>query len=246
MTSGALLSSVLVIGSNSGIGAACVQTFLANGWNVHGTFHEASERAAALASERYALTQLDVTDIERVTALPSELDVGILPLDAVVYNASFSEPGLWNQPPLDISPKALAHAFSVEVCGLHRVLQAVHPILAPGCSIVTFSSASVAHGDSDTFTYNLAKSAVATYTHMFARYYGQTFRINCVAPDSIATDWLTSWPVSDQESAEFRVLQSGARRMGRPDEAANCVYFLCTSDSSYLSGKVITLDGGAG
>lgn len=248
--SAATAKSALVLGANSGIGAACVRAFLDNGWNVLAGFHERRERIDALASSspagRLTPMRVDVVELATLTSLHDYCVAHALRLDAIVDAAFYNEARLWNLPPLDATTADLVNCFMVEVGGLHNILVAMRPLLTAGAAVVTFSSASALHADDDTFVYNVSKSAITSYVRMIAKHYGTHLRINCIAPDSIATDWLTDWDITPHEQEQFRVMTAGARRLGTPQEAAALAYHLCSPRASFLNGQTITLDGGAG
>jgi NAD(P)-dependent dehydrogenase (short-subunit alcohol dehydrogenase family) len=242
------MPTALVTGANSAVGAACVATFADAGWSVYATYHKRTDRidvlAARLGDRMLGWSRLDVLDADGVSALAAELGERANTLDALVHVASYNEPRLWDIDPLDASVDDLRTSFEVEVIGLHQTLRAMSGLLQAGGAVVGFSSASALHGDSDTFVYNIAKVAVGSYARMVARRHGRRLRINCLAPDSLATDWLDEWPLGEQP--DFRVLREGQQRFGRPEEAAAAALFLCSPAASYLNGQTLILDGGAG
>jgi 3-oxoacyl-[acyl-carrier protein] reductase len=244
------VATAVVIGANSGIGAACVTAFRNSGWNVVATFHRRRDRLDDLLREAtgHALVAMHVRveDPQTIQSLREHLLAADQRIDALVVTASYNEPRLWNLDPLAVTADDLRAAFETEVIGLHNAVVELRPAMADGARIVAFSSASALHGDVDTFVYNVAKVGVASYVRMLAKRYGTDFRANCIAPDSIATDWLHDWNVSDEEMAGFRVLRGGLRRIGAAEEIASVVMFLCSGASDFMNGQTIVLDGGAG
>jgi len=243
-------SLALVLGANSGIGAACVELFAARGWSVIAGFHEHRDRLDALVRRSthnwITVLPVDVTNTHALASLHDYCHQRAMALDAVVVTASYNDPRLWNLAPFDARVDDLVECFRVEIGGLHNTLRTLHPLISAGGAVVAFSSASALHGDDDTFVYNVSKVGVTAYVRMIAKHYGSSLRVNCIAPDSISTDWLSDWHITPQELADFRVNRAGAKRIGTPAEAAALVFFLCTADSSFISGQTITLDGGAG
>lgn len=244
------MAAALIIGANSGVGSACAQLFVRNNWHVTATYHCRSDRIDALRSnlprELLKVVQLDVLNENGFVRLHDTLPPEFKDPTALVFNASFADPTLWNAMPLAISDRTLQTSFAIEVAALHNVLRAlVDTDPARPLSTVVFSSASAIHGDPDTFAFNVAKYALVAYVRMLASKYGDRLRINCIAPDSIATDWLTTWSVTDAELDSFRVMRSGSRRLGSPEEVAELVLFLCGPGAAFLNGQTIMLDGGA-
>ncbi len=246
----AVAKSALVLGANSGIGAACVNEFVAHNWSVIAGFHKRHHRIEALARESppgcVTTMSVDVTDTATLASLNDHCVSHAIHLDAIIVAASYNEARLWNLPPLDATIADLLSCFTVEVGGLHNTLRLLRSLLTEGAAVVAFSSASALHGDDDTFVYNLSKTAVASYVRMVAKHYGSHIRLNCIAPDSISTDWLTEWDITPQELEHFRVKRAGARRIGDAQEVAALAFYLCSPQASFLNGQTITLDGGAG
>lgn len=243
------MSYILIVGANSGVGAACVDAFIAHKQRVVGTYHvrrdRIEERLNGLPADKFLARQLDVTDADAVQSLVEILQEEMGPPTAVVVTASYNVPALWNSDPLELESEEFMRCFNVEVCGLHNVVRFWMRHMSVG-NFVAFSSASAIHGDPDTFVYNVSKLGVTAYVRMFAKRYGDRARLNCIAPDSLATDWLTTWPVSKKEKSEFRVLKAGSRRLGDPSEAAALAVFLTSHNSSFINGQTIIFDGGAG
>lgn len=244
------MATVLIIGGNSGVGAACIDAFANKGWQVVATYHQRRQRLdkrlETASGGTVSIHHLDVVNPTEVQSLRDQVHREGDDLEAIVHVASYNQPNLWNRPALEVSVDELMQCFQVEICGLHNVVAAFVPVMKPRAAIVTFSSASALHGDPDTFAYNVSKSAICTYTRMLAKEYGDHLRINCIAPDSLRTDWLTEWDVTSEQEAQFRVVRSGSRRIGEPSEAADLALWLCSSEASYVNGQTMTLDGGAG
>lgn len=238
--------TVLITGSNSGVGSACVRRFLADGWRVIATFHKRVDRIAELRSDLHLeMHALDVAEALECKTLADRLtDAGVV-LNALIVVSSYNEPPLWNVDPLRVTTGSLLASFAVEVAGLHNLLVSLTPLFVEGAAVVTFSSASAHHGDPDTFCFNLSKVAVSAYTRMLAKT-TSAFRINALALDSVVSDWLSEWDISTEQLQNFRVMKAGAKRLGRPEEVASLAAFLCSDDASYLSGQTLILDGGAG
>jgi 3-oxoacyl-[acyl-carrier protein] reductase len=96
--------------------------------------------------------------------------------------------------------------------------------------------------------YAVAKAAVAAYTRTLARRLGETgVRVNCVAPGNVLHEGST-WErrlAADREAVEAMLEREvPLRRLGRPEEIAKVVVFLCSAAASFVTGAIVAADGG--
>lgn len=107
-------------------------------------------------------------------------------------------------------------------------------------SIVTISSVDGLIGEPYGVIYSTTKAGIISLTKSFARYFNGNIRVNTVAPGLIDT------PLTDTtgEDPSLTIDYSIIKRIGKPEEIADAVLFLLSDKSSYITGQVLTVDGG--
>ncbi|MGI9285489.1 MAG: SDR family NAD(P)-dependent oxidoreductase [Pseudomonadales bacterium] len=114
-----------------------------------------------------------------------------------------------------------------------------------GGSIVNISSNASLNGQAFNTAYAAAKSGVNILTKSAAlEYGGQGIRINAVSPGVILTPGIKKYMEDEPEIGEGLKKKSVMGRLGKPEEIAEAVVFLCSDRASYISGQLISVDGG--
>jgi 3-oxoacyl-[acyl-carrier protein] reductase len=110
--------------------------------------------------------------------------------------------------------------------------------------IIFFSSASALKGD---FLISLAaaKTAIVGVVKSFARMFSEYgITVNAIAPGAVDTGWIQKWNVP-KDWVDKLIASTPLKRLGKPEEIAQVVSFLLCEDASYITGQIITVDGGA-
>jgi NAD(P)-dependent dehydrogenase (short-subunit alcohol dehydrogenase family) len=233
----------LVTGGASGIGEATCRALAQAGALV--TIADIdSDGARALAGElagAQALT-LDITDEEAVNAA-----IGALPaLDILVNNAGIGLVGGIEE----TSRADFERLLRVNVEGMFLVTRAAMPrLLESRGAIVNIGSVAGLIGVKRRFGYCATKGAVVALTRQLAVDYAGRVRVNCICPGTVETPFVEAYlekfhkHEKDKVRAELHARQP-VGRMGRPEEIASMVLYLCSDEAAFVTGATPTIDGG--
>jgi 2-hydroxycyclohexanecarboxyl-CoA dehydrogenase len=235
----------LITGGASGIGAAVARRLAAEGADV--TIGDLNlEGATEVAGEISGLAvELDVTDLGSAQAAVASAGS---PIDILVNNAGTDEFGFFTQ----TTPEQWEKVIAVNLKG---VLNCTHAAL-PGMQeagygrIVSIASEAGRIGSKGSAVYSAAKGGVIAFTKVMARE-GARFGVtaNSIAPGPIETPLLMqAKEFGDIGEKLIENMRAGTqlRRLGQPEEVAAAVAFLCSDDSSYVTGECIGVSGGMG
>ena len=238
--------TAFVTGSSRGIGAAIACRLAKQGYPVAIHCRENLDRAQALAaqlrSQGHAAVAVcgDVSDRTAITAAIRQAEAELGPVEILVNNAGFARQEQFQ----DITPETWRRMFAVHVDGPFHAIQAVLPHMLHekrGC-IVNLSSMWGLRGASCEVAYAAAKAAIIGLTRSLAAELGPSgIRVNCVAPGVIATDMTA--PLGPDTLAQLAE-DTPLGRLGTPEDIAAAVAFFVSEDSAFLTGQVLTADGG--
>ena len=247
--SGKLLGKVaLITGGDSGIGRAVAVLYAREGADVAIAYlaveeGDAQETRSAVEAEgrRALLLPGDVTDPEWCRHA-AERTVGELGrLDVLVNNAAFQQQQNRFE---DVTLEQFDRTFKTNVYGYFYMVRAVLPHLKPGSSIINVGSVAGHRGTGRLVDYAATKGAIHAFTKALAQNFTERkVRVNCVAPGPVWTPFI---PRSEpEEDVAKHGKKTPMQRPAQPEEVAPAFVFLASeSDSSYISGEVLTLAGG--
>ena len=239
---------VLITGALTGIGRAAAVAFAREGYRIMVSGRHA-EAGQGLATELRALGAeaefilADVRHDEDVRELVDQTIARFDRLDAAVNNAGTEgHPG----PVTEQSAESYAATFDTNVLGtLLSIKHELRAMLAQGSgSIINISSTYGHQGARGASVYSASKHAVEGLTKSAAlEAAGSGVRINAVAPGPTETAMLDRFTGSAERKA---ALVGGVplQRVGEPDEIANAIVFLASSNASFTTGQVLSIDGG--
>jgi NAD(P)-dependent dehydrogenase (short-subunit alcohol dehydrogenase family) len=239
-----------ITGAGGGIGGATAERIAENGVHVAvadldaGLAEAVADRIVSAGGTAQALT-LDVTDSGQVAASVTAAEAALGPIDYLVNTAGIFQ---WANAE-DISDADFESMFRVHVFGMHAVTRAVLTGMQArkAGAIVNVTSIHAIRGQSLTAHYSAAKGAILAYTKSLAREKSPLgIRVNAVAPGPIDTPlWRGELP--EDEIAEKMTQRSTVipmNRLGTADEVAAGIVFLLSPGASYLTGHIMTIDGG--
>lgn len=236
---------VIVTGAGSGIGAATALRFHSEGALVVLNGRRESkllEVSAALDNDRYVVRPGDVSIIEDVEHLVSDVIHHFGKIDILVNNAGTGAVGDFLNMPL----QHWRDTFAVNVDGILNMTRATLPhLINSQGSIINVSSVSGLGGDRGLSFYNATKGAVCNLTRSLAIEFARRgVRINAVCPTTTFTDLTT--PVFEQypEMLERLIERIPMGRGAEPQEIASVIAFLASHDASFVNGVNLPVDGG--
>lgn len=238
--------SALVTGASRGIGRAIAAVLAREGWAVCVNYLEHRNAAEELVRElraqgRAALSfQADVADREEVDACVRAASEELGPVELLVNNAGISHQGLFQ----DLDDQTWDRLLAVNLTGSRNAVQAVLPHMLSekrGC-IVNISSIWGLRGGSCETAYAVTKAGIVGLTRSLALELAPSgIRVNCVAPGCVETDMVRC--LGEETRAQLAE-ETPLGRLGRPEEIAEAVAFLASEKAGFITGQVLTADGG--
>ena len=238
--------SALVTGSSRGIGRAAALALARQGWPVCVNYlehREAAEETAALlrAEGRMAMAfRADVADRAAVNEMVRAASETLGPVELLVNNAGVAGQCLFQ----DVTDELWDRYLGVNLGGARNAIQAALPHMISekrGC-IVSISSIWGLRGGSCETAYAVTKAGLIGLTRSLALELAPSgIRVNCVAPGFINTDMVQ---VLGQDTLRSLAEQTPLGRLGTPEDVAHAVAFLASEEASFLTGQVLTADGG--
>ena len=233
----------LVTGGASGIGEATCRVLTAAGASVI-VADIARPRAEALAAQLPGSSVL-VLDIADETAVNRAFS-SIPALDILVNNAGIGLVGSVEE----TAAEDFRRLFQVNVEGMYLVTRAAMPkLLASRGVIVNVGSIAGMVGLKRRFAYCATKGAVIALSRQLAVDYAGRVRVNCVCPGTVDSPFVEGYLQKfhaheiDKTRAELHARQL-VGRMGRPEEIAYMVLYLCSAEAEFMHGATPTIDGG--
>jgi len=232
----------IVTGASSGIGFGCATTLAAAGMAVLGTGRDET-RLAELRQrnpDRIATLAVNLTDDDA----PSRIVEAALSrwgrIDFLVNNAGIGSP----KPLHETDDDALDYALGLMLRAPFRLARDVIPHLAPGSAIINVTSTFAVVGGLRGGAYSAAKGGLtALTTHIACQYGAQGIRCNAVAPGVTVTP-MVAHRLDDERFRKINVEMTPHQRLGRVDDIAGTVAFLCSEAGSFINGQTIVVDGG--
>jgi 7-alpha-hydroxysteroid dehydrogenase len=236
----------IVTGASRGIGAATALALAGSGADLVVSARNAEDLSALAAKvetdtgKRAVAVPADLNDLDSLPPLVEAAKAEFGRLDVLVNNVGGTMP----RPFLDTSPGYLERAFHFNVTVAFQLTRLAAPVMlaGEGGSVVNVASAIGRLVDRGFVAYGTAKAALIHMTRLIALDLAPRVRVNVVAPGAIETEALGT--VLSDEMRETMIGLTPARRLGRVEDIAAAILYLASDAGSYVTGKVVEVDGG--
>jgi len=233
--------TAVVTGGGSGIGLGAAQRFVEEGAFVYifGRRQEALDAALAQLGPKARAVRGSVTDLADLDRLYETVKAERGGLDILFANA-----GTGAMAPLgEITPELYDQTFDVNVKGLLFTVQKALPLMTAGSSIILTGSTAGAMGMPQFSVYSASKAAIRNLARGWAQdLRGTGIRVNVLSPGPTRTELAMEAVGGDALDAIGATTPLG--RMGEPSETGAVAAFLASSDSSFMTGSEVFVDGG--
>ncbi len=235
----------LVTGGTTGIGLAAARLFQQEGARVYLTGRSA-EKLAQAEKELPGVVAIrsDAAQIDDIDRLAQEMERRAGRIDVLFVNA-----GIARFLPIEqVTPKLFDEIFDINFRGPYFAIQRLLPLMPSGASIVLTTSIAADLGVPTSSVYAASKAALSSLTRTLANELApKGIRVNEVSPGPIETPIFSKLGLTKDQASGFKETMVGMvplGRLGTPEEVAKAVLFLASSDSTFLLGAKIRIDGG--
>lgn len=229
----------VITGGTSGIGLATAKLFHAEGAHVviMGRRKKELDEAVAAIGQHVIPVQGDVSELDDVERLYKTVEP-YSPIDIVFANAGFTE----SSPLASCSSEQFDKLFATNVKGTLFSVQKALPLLKDGGSIILTGSVASMKGSPSFGLYAATKAAVRSFARtLAAELKDRHIRTNVISPGPIDTPLVADVP---PETVTKLVASIPLGRMGKDEEVAQAALFLASSESSFINGIELFVDGG--
>lgn len=242
------MKKVLITGASGGIGSACVYKFIEEGYFVIGVYNSDNASIKGIIdrlknqnkADYFCAFKCDFTCQEQIKDTICQIQNSFKSVDVLVNNAGVS---LFKQI-TDTTIDDWNKLFDVNTKSTYLFTNALLPSMTSKKygKIINVSSIWGVVGASCEVGYSASKSAIIGYTKALAKEVGYSgVNVNCVCPGVIETKMNSR--LTDSEIEDIKN-STPMGRLGKPSEVAELIYFLASEKADFVTGQVITIDGG--
>ena len=234
----------IITGAGSGIGLATAKQLHGMGMAIVGVGRDRGKLATLESEigdpERLATLSVDLTADEAPQAIVKLALQRFGRIDFLINNAGVGSP----KPLHETDDKTLDHFLGVMLRAPFRLARDVIVHMQPGSAVVNVTSTYAVIGGRRGGAYSAAKGGLTALTlHMACEYGAQGIRSNCVAPGVTLTDMVKE-RLNDPAFRRMNVEMTPSPRLGRVEDIASTIAFLCSPGAAYINGQTIVVDGG--
>lgn len=238
--------TVIITGASRGIGKECAILFAKTGYNVVINYFNSEKQALKLCNDlanyktECIAIKADISKYDQVRNMIDIVKTKFKKVDVLVNNAGISKFNLFT----DISESEWDNIFNVNIKGMFNCCKNVIPMMIheKNGKIINISSIWGLTGASCEVHYSASKAAVIGFTKALAKELGPSnINVNCVAPGIIDTDMNKS---IDDNTLNLLKEETPLGTIGTPKDIAKTILFLTSNDASFITGQVISPNGG--
>ena len=241
--------TVIITGASRGIGKEIAKLFAENGYNVLLNYNKSSKMAEITCKKlqelgySVKLFKADVSNREEVNSMIEYCLQEFGSIDVVINNAGVTYTNLFTETTLD----KWNEVMSINLNGAFNVTQEAlkkYMLSNKNGSIINISSIDGISGSSCEVAYSTSKAGIIGMTKALAKELAMSnVTVNAIAPGAISTDMLyDNYEESDLEIVKDEIPM---KRFGTPEEIAELAYFLASDKARYITGQVISPNGGS-
>jgi 3-oxoacyl-[acyl-carrier protein] reductase len=234
----------IVTGGSRGIGRAIVEILAASGMDMTFTYRDnataANEVVAANSEKKISAEKVDVRDFAACSALVEKIVERVGKIDLLVNNAGVVRDNLLAM----FDDDDVKTVLDTNVIGAFNMTRAVapHMISKRRGKIINISSVSGEKGGRGQTNYAASKGAINAFTKSLAvELAPRNITVNAVAPGVIETEMSRTVRELAGDQINSRIL---LKRIGKPVDIANAVWFLSSNFAGYITGEILHVDGG--
>ncbi|MGV3763331.1 SDR family NAD(P)-dependent oxidoreductase [Parapedobacter sp.] len=241
---------VVVLGGSSGIGKAIAERFAREGWLVIIASSDPAKLEAAFAGlvgSGHEAIQLDIRDDARLAHFVSHIRTEHADFDVLINSIGVSE----HMPILEADFAQWDDALQVMLYGTVKSCRALLPYMKQGGRLIHITSIHHERVERGSSAYGMAKAAITQFTRSLALEMApRNILANTIAPGFIDTPMSVDGNGQSELETEWfhdnyiKYDHLPLKRPGKPEEVAGVAYFLAGPDASYMTGSVVTVDGG--
>ena len=236
------MKNVLITGATGGIGSTILDIFYKNGLNIiaSGTNEDKLKKLQNKYSERVLTIKCDLSDENQINHLVSQAQSSCDSIDILINNAGITKDNVFLRMQKDQWDDVINVNLNANFFLTKLVIKGM--IKKRWGRIINITSVVAKMGNAGQANYVASKSAIEGFSRTLAQEVAsRNITINCVAPGFVDTDILSS--IEPAKLADMtKKIPMG--RIGTPKDISNAVFFLCSEESSYITGQVIHVNGG--
>lgn len=237
---------MIVTGSSRGIGKSIAEIFALNDYNVSINYNRSEDKAYLLYNWlkgkgcSISLFKADVSQRDEVDSMVDYCIKNFGGIDILINNAGIAQSKLFT----DITEKEWDTMVNLNMKGVFNCTQSVlgYMISKKRGKIINISSIWGMVGASCEVHYSTTKAGIIGFTKVLAKELGPSnIQVNSIAPGIVKTDMLSSY-----NESELDALKDGTplMRLGSPEDIAYCALFLASDSADFITGQVISPNGG--